>query len=174
MLCMENTVKLYNPDGTEMFCIQLEDQKGVSGYLTSDQLLVLTDAGNITRFDLSGKKLGEIACDIYTSFATSFSLYGPGEIRWTQTADGDLFLDIYDAGNLIDCDTWQMRSWVPDCVAYLPTLNKVVTVGKDGETYEMKMGSFPLYSLEDLKKMAEKALNGYTLTQEQKEQYGVS
>ena len=63
---------------------------------------------------------------------------------------------------------------MPDCVAYLQDLNQVVTVGKDSESYEMKMGSFPLYSLEELKDMAQKALNGYTLTQEQKDQYGIS
>lgn len=174
MLCMENEVKLYKPDGKEVFCAQLEDQKGVSSYLTPDQLLLLTDAGNITRFDLSGQKLGEIGCNIYTSFASNFSLYGAWEILWSQTADGDLFLNIYNAGNLIDCDTWQLRAWMPDCVAYLQDLNQVVTVGKDSESYEMKMGSFPLYSLEELKDMAQKALNGYTLTQEQKDQYGIS
>ena len=174
MLCMENAVRLYEPDGKEVFCAQLEDRKGVSGYLTPDQLLLLTDAGNITRFDLSGQKLGEIGCNIYSSFASNFSLYGPWEILWSQTADGDLFLNIYDAGNLIDCDTWQLRSWMPNCVAYLQGINQVVTTGKDSETYDMKMGSFPLYSLEELKDMAQKALNGYTLTQEQKEQYGIS
>ena len=63
---------------------------------------------------------------------------------------------------------------MPNCVAYLQGINQVVTTGKDSETYDMKMGSFPLYSLEELKDMAQKALNGYTLTQEQKEQYGIS
>lgn len=175
MVCTENRVTLYEPDGREVFSATLEDQKGVSGYLTDGQLLVLTDAGNITRFDLSGQKLGEIGCNIYTSFAADVSLnYEPEEIVWTETADGDLFVNIFDAGNLIDCDTWQLRTWVPDCVAYLRDLNQVVTVGKDSETYDLKMGSFPLYSLEDIKAMAEKALNGYTLTQEQKEYYGIS
>lgn len=174
MVCMENRVTLYEPDGREVFSTVLEDEKGVSGHLTDGQLLVLTDAGNVTRFDLSGQKLGEIGCNIYTSFASNFSLYGSEEIVWKETTDGDLFLNIFDAGNLIDRDTWQLRAWVPDCVVYLRDLNQVVTVGKESETYDMKMGSFPLYSLEDIKTMAQEALNGYTLTREQKEQYGIS
>ena len=174
MLCLQNEVKLYAPDGTEVFCVRLEAQRGVSGYLTPDQLLLLTDSGDVIRLDMSGQKLGEIGCNIYTSFASNFALYGPGEIRWSQTTDGDLFLNIYEAGNLIDCDTWQLRSWIPNCVAYLQQINQGVTTGEDSETYEMKMGSFSLYSLEELKNMAQTALNGYTLTQEQKEQYGIS
>lgn len=175
MVCMENEVTLYEPDGKEVFCAQLEDQKGVSGYLTDGQLLVLTDAGNITRFDLSGQKLGEIGCNIYTSFASNLSYeFEPEEIVWTQTSDGDLFLNIFDAGNLIDRDTWQLRSWVPNCVAYLPEINQVVATGRVTNEVYSRMGSFPLYRLEDIKAMAKDALKGYTLTQEQKEQYGIS
>lgn len=175
MVCLENRVTLYKPDGREMFSSALEDEKGVSGYLTDGQLLLLTDAGNITRFDLSGQKLGEIGCNIYTSYTLNLSLnFEPDEIVWTETADGDLFLNIFDAGNLIDRDTWQLRSWVPNCVAYLPGLNQVVTTGRVTNEVYSRMGSFPLYSLEDIKTMAQTALKGYTLTQEQKEWYGIS
>ena len=175
MVCVENQVTLYEPDGTEAVSVRLEDEKGVSGYLTDGQLLVLTDAGNITRFDLSGQKLGEIGCNIYTSFAFNLSYeFEPEEIVWTQTSDGDLFLNIFGAGNLIDRDTWQLRAWVPNCVTYLPEINQVVATGRVTDEVYNRMGSFPLYSLEDIKTMAKDALNGYTLTQEQKEQYGIS
>ena len=175
LLCCGSSVTLYQPDGQEVFSAALEDQTGVSGYLTDGQLLLLTDAGNITRFDLSGQKLGEIACNIYTSFATNLSLnYEPEEIVWTETADGDLFVNLFNAGNLIDRDTWQLRTWVPNCVAYIPAVNQVVATGRLTDSANDKMGSFPLYSLEDIKAMAEKALNGYTLTREQKEWYGIS
>lgn len=175
MVCAENRVTLYEPDGNEVFSAVLEDEKGASGYLTDGQLLLLTDAGNITRFDLSGEKLGEIACNIYTNFASNLSYrFEPEEIVWTLTANGDLFLNIFNAGNLIDRDTWQLRSWIPECVAYLPQSNQVVASGRESETGDMKIGAFPLYSLEDVKTMAEKALKGYTLTQEQKDRYGIS
>ena len=100
-------------------------------------------------------------------------VFHPEDIVWTKTADGDLFVSIFNAGNLIDTDSWELRAWIPNCLGCLPELNQVVTSGTDPESSESRLGAFPLYTLDQIQDMAATALKGYTLTPEQKEFYGL-
>jgi hypothetical protein len=67
-----------------------------------------------------------------------------------------------------------MWAWIPDCIAYIPDLNQFITKGEDEELSIGRIGAFPRYDTEELRQMALEALNGYTLTPEKKEYYGIS
>jgi hypothetical protein len=86
----------------------------------------------------------------------------------------DIFVNIFHSGNLIDTRQWQLRAWVPNCAAYLPEFDCFVTSGKDPDTGLGRFGLYNRYSLEQIKDMAREALGIFELTNEQKEQYGIS
>lgn len=174
LLCTENRVALCTADDKEDLVITLEDLKGISGYLMDDQLILLVDSGDLVRYDLQGNKLGDVETHLYTSFFTTITDdYLQEEIRWTRTDDGDLVLEIFKSGNLIDTENWQLKAWIPQCVTYYEAGDQFLTFGSN-EMLEEGYGFYPRYSLSDIKAMATEELKGFELSQEQKEQYGIS
>lgn len=175
MLSVGHEVRFYNNDGTLLFTDTLKDVTGVSAYRTSqNEYLVLLDSGDIYRYSPSGQRLGETAGHLYSSFPSNIGENFEAElIRWIETGDGDLFLGIFQSGNLIDMDCWELRAWVPNCVAYLPATDQFITTGF-GENRADKLGAFPRYTTEDIRAMAKEALAGYGLTDKQKAYYGIS
>lgn len=174
LLCTENRVALCSAEDKEDLVITLEDAKGISGYLMDDQLILLVDSGDLVRYDLQGNKLGDVETHLYTSFFTTITDdYLQEEIQWTRTADGDLVVEILDAGNLIDTENWQLKAWIPQCVTYYKAGDQFLTYGSNDKV-EDGFGFYPRYSLEDIKAMAAEELKGFELSQEQKEQYGIS
>ena len=175
MVAVDHRVTFTEEDGQILFTAEMEDTRGVSAFRMEEEIILLLDSGNFLRFDLTGKRLGEIAGHLYTSFYTDISYqFKPEEIAWTETGDGDLFVNIFNSGNLIDLDGGELRAWVPQCIIYLEELDLFVTTGKDPDTNEVRFGTFRRYSLEEIKEMAREALGEYTLTNEQMESYGIS
>ena len=176
LLCTENRVALCSADDREELVITLEDTKGVSGYVMDNQLILLVDSGDLIRYDLQGNRLGDISTEIYTSFfSTIKDEYLQEEIRWTRTPDGELMLEILYAGNLIDTETWQLKTWIPQCITYYEAGDQFLTCGNNNMSEDVDMfGFYSRYSLEELKAKAVEELHGFTLSQEQKEQYGIS
>lgn len=174
LLCTENQVALCSADDKEDLVITLEDTKGVSGYLMDNQLILLVDSGDLARYDLQGNKLGDVSTHLYTSFFTTITNhYLQEEIKWTRTDDGDLVLEILNAGNLIDTKSWELKAWIPQCVAYYETEDQFLTFGSNDKAEEC-LGFYSRYSLGEIKAMAVEELKGFHLSQEQKEQYGIS
>ena len=174
-LCEDNRVILISARGEEM-TVDLGDQKGISCYLMQDMLLVITDSGNLLRFSRdTGEKLGEAGLEIYRSFFSNISpdYYHPSRIRWTRIDEKNLFIDIFNAGNIIQTEQWEVVAFVPECVGYLPSENSFLTGLEDFSTIGQQLGLFPHYSTEEIQTMAKKALGDYTLTPEQKCQYGL-
>ena len=166
---------VFTDETGELFNLELGDSKGISAYRTQNQIILLTDSGNFVRYDLKGSRLGEIAGYQYSSFFSNVSHdFDPGKITWTELTDGDIFVNVYQSGNLIDTGNWDVRGWVPNCLTYDAEADRFVTLGTDPDTGERRFGMYGRYTLEQLKAMAQKALNGYELTQEQMEQYGIS
>lgn len=174
MVAADSTVTFYEGEAI-LFAAQLEDLKGVSAYRTEQEIILLVDSGDFIRFDLTGQKLGEIGGHQYTGFYSSLNYkFGQEKIIWNETGDGDLFVNIFNSGNLIDMDCWECRAWVPNCITYLPSFDRFVTKGEDPATYASLLGLYERYTLEQIKDMAREALGQFALTQEQKAQYGIS
>jgi hypothetical protein len=124
-LCVDNEVTLITSQGKKITS-ELQDEKGISCTLMKDTLLVLTDSGNLVRLNAStGEKIGEIQLEIYSSFFSKLSSqYHPDLIRWVPVDDKTLFLDLFNAGNLIQTDQWQVVAFIPECVGYVPQQNQ--------------------------------------------------
>ncbi len=175
MTAADDLVTFFRADGSVLFTAQLEFAKGVSAWHTGQEILLLTDTGDIFRYSLSGEKLGETSTHLYSSFFSNLGYnFEPEEISWTVTDSGDLFVNIFQAGNLISTTCWERRAFVPNCVAYISGLDQFVTTGKDKESTEDRIGIYPCYTLEDVRNLAVEAMKGFTLTQDQKDYYGIS
>ena len=150
----------------------LADCRAVSAYMYESYILTLGDDGYLYRFDLTGKQLSKYGITRYNTYITTVEStnFDPSCITWERTADGSLILGIDGSGNLIDCTTWKSRAWIPSYYAYLENSNRVLL--RDlANTYGL--GTFPLYTTEDIITMALEALNGYELSDTVREAYGL-
>ncbi len=176
-LCLfeQNKMTLIWPNAEET-TVQLQNCNGVSGYLFDELFLALTDTGSLVRAHAdTGEILGETRLDIYSSFFSRISDdYHPDCIGWTIVDETTLFLDIFDAGNLIQTKQWEAIAFVPACVGYVKNQDVFVTCLQDDAQGLQNFGTFARYRLQDIQKLAQEALRGYTMTQEQKEQYGLT
>jgi hypothetical protein len=174
MISQDSNVVFYEGDKM-LFEKDLKDLRGVAAYRTEQQILVLTDSGLFLRYDLAGEKLAEIESYLYSDYFSSLNAdYRPEDIVWTLTGDGDLFVNIFSSGNLIDMDNWEVRAWIPACIAYVAEADVFAVTGKDPDTNRSRIGLYERYSLERIMEMARAALGDYTLTEEQKKSYGIS
>jgi outer membrane protein assembly factor BamB len=174
MISQDSNVVFYEGDKM-LFEKDLKDLRGVAAYHTEQQILVLTDSGLFLRYDLAGEKLAEIESYLYSDYFSSLNAdYRPEDIVWTLTGDGDLFVNIFSSGNLIDMDNWEVRAWIPACIAYVAEADVFAVTGKDPDTNRSRIGLYERYSLERIMEMARAALGDYTLTEEQKKSYGIS
>ena len=175
MVAVDNRVIFADMTGEVLFTTDLVDTNGVSAYRTENEILLLADSGDFLRFDFAGNKQNEIEGHQYTSFFRSLNYeFEPEQIQWSETGDGDIFVNVFRSGNLINTDQWALRAWVPNCAAYLPEFDLFATSGKDPDTGENRFGLFVRYTPEQIREMAKEALGVFELTEEQKAQYGIS
>jgi hypothetical protein len=94
----------------------------------------------------------------------------PFALKWNFTDDGTLILDTYGYGNIIDCDSWQLKAYVKDLVMYLPKEDAMAisVTGVDGG-----VGECPRISTQQLMQKAKETLGSFTLTEEQRVAYGL-
>ena len=88
-------------------------------------------------------------------------------IRWHFTADNKLILNAMGTGNVIDCETWSVRTSIGDFLMYDEENNALICQLTDG------VGAYPVYETQQLLEMAADALKDFHLTQEQKAAYGI-
>lgn len=167
-----NAIQLRSWGGEAALEIPLGEFRAVSFFLYHDTFLALCDDGYLYRFDRTGAQLSKSITVRYNTFASTIGSdsFEPSSITWDLTAEGDLLLGINGAGNLIDCDSWKIRAWIPNYYMYLPAQERVLM--RD-PMVNYGLCTFPLYSTGDIKEMAIEALNGSELTDEQRAAYGL-
>lgn len=139
-----------------------------------DILLVVYADGNLIRYSAQdGSYIGQTdisadqGFDDYTSVSWDFST----PERYAVLID--------DTFNLIDPETWNVYATI-SCVVSYDLDQQIVVVPrrlKDDEIVDEnknnELGYFHIYAPEELVEKAKAALNGTTLTEEQKSQYGI-
>jgi sugar lactone lactonase YvrE len=150
----------------------LTDCRAVSVSMYEEYILALGDDGYLYRFDMAGNQLSKYGLTRYNTYISTVEspYFDPNCITWDRTADGSLILGIDRSGNLIDCETWKGRAWIPSYYTYLENSNRVL-LRDPANSYGL--GTFPLYTTEDIITMAQEALNGYELSETLREAYGL-
>lgn len=173
-MALDNKAQLRNWDGEILLEIDLGDNQAVAFCMYEDQLLILCNDGDIYRYDQSGKLLSQTAPIVYSNFFSSITSddYDPAEITWTFTDDGDLIVNLLEAGNIIDCTSWTRKAFVPNCIAYLKELDVFTTIRND--ISPNSIGTYHRYTTEELMDMGKEALGTFVLSEDQKAAYGLS
>lgn len=171
LLSVGNEIQRRSWDGQVLSRIDLGDKKAVSMYFAENLIYALCDDGTMYRFAGNGTVLSKTELHIYTSFYTNFtsSDFNPSQIQWNFTGN-DLILNLFSAGNVIDCTTWQCRAFVPNCVGYCAAQNTFISKEVYGES---RMLTFHLYTSAEIMEKAREALGSYELTEDQKAAYGL-
>lgn len=160
---------LLDGNGTERIRFSLEDRKGVSLYFRNQELLVLCDDGALYRYGLDGRMRSETYLSIYNTFSGKAGRAGEEalEIYWHETEDGALILDVFGAGNLIDCDQWQSRAFIEYMKEYIPESGQIIIITGG------KIHAYRPYSTSEQMEYARKLLGEFELSEEKRQYYGV-
>lgn len=174
LLASGNELLLVTPQGHVEGQISLDEQKAVSLCFYGDQLLALCDNGSLYRYDRAGTLLSQTSLNLYSTFFNNASRADlqPSDITWTFTEDASLILNIFQAGNLVDCATWQCRAFIPYCVAFLPEADLFINRAINGEN--AGLGAYHRYTTRELIEKATGQLNGFLLSEQQQVFYGIS
>lgn len=169
MVGIGNEVYLTAPDGTVYRKISQEDRKAVSMYFYKQHLLVLCDDGDLYRYGKTGNLLSKTTLTVFDTFGSKAAdkVENPMELSWWVTEDGDLILNAFQAGNIVDTETWQNRAFVPYLNAYVESNDTLVCVSDSTVT------GYPRYSTRQLIEKAQTVLGDYRLSQEDRNYYGL-
>ena len=165
-----NELRLTTPGGALVCQVDLQDRKAVSMYFYNQQLLVLADDGSLYRYDRKGNLLSLTALNIFDTFTTGLSGVqdDPMNLAWWVTEDGDLILNALRAGNIVDCESWQARAYVPYLCTYVPCNDTLLCL------VDKYLYAYPRYTTGQQMEKGLEALGNFRLTEEVRRYYGLS
>ena len=168
-VCTGNEIRFFRPSGEQTNTVSLGQAKGVYVAFFREEILVLTNEAQLLRFDAAGNKLSQTELHIYTSY---YSNATPSEgkqiiITWDYVEEGDLILNVFGLGNIVDCTEWSVRAYALNYKGYDAGGDRLICYTSS------TLGMFPRYTTEQVLEKAEEELNGYTLSGELKEFYGI-
>lgn len=168
-VCTGNDVISFRPGGWQLNTVSLGSAKGVHVSFRKGETLVLSNEAQLLRFDAEGNRLSQSELHVYTSF---YNNAAPTEgkqmnVTWVDTGAGDLILNVFGLGNIVDCDQWGVRAYVLSYKGYDVLTDRLIAYTNS------QLGTFPRYTTEQVLTMAEEELNGYSLPQDMKDYYGI-
>lgn len=168
-VCAGNEILFFTPGGKQTNTISLGIAKGVHVSFLGEELLVLSNEAQLLRFDSEGNRLSPTELHVYNTFYNNAT---PTEgkqlnIDWVYLDSGDLILNVFGLGNIIDCSEWSVRAYALNYKGYDPMTDRLVCYT------DYQFGTFPRYTTAQVLALAEEELNGYTMPQEMKEFYGI-
>ena len=164
-----NEILFFQPGGTETMRLSLGEQKAVSMCFHDGELLVVSNERQLMRFRTDGTYLSKADLHVYTTF---YNACMPKEgkqidIGWDFTDKGDLILDVFGMGNIVDRTQWEVRAYVPGYRGYNASGDRLICY------IESQYGYFPRFTTEQVMEIAREQLGGYTLSAELKKNYGI-
>ena len=153
----------------------------VSAAMHEGELLILFSEGVLTRYDLTD---GRIKGQSYVSHYHKYTEVGDSilvsdgftnQMKWTFFED-KLIMSRYDSFSLlhiIDLSDWGEELATDNVYAYDSARDRLISSAVDPETKKVCPGWFEHYTVEELRKKAEIALHGMTLTDEERASYGL-
>ena len=138
----------------------------MTGY--RDELVVLFGGGLLTRYSWTdGTMTGRTSLEYYNS--ETFN----EDVTWDFEQD-TLYLirrGIQSAMHVIDLETWEQEAFCQYGYGYDAARDRIVSYSEDDDGKHI--GYFRHYPVEDLRRKAQEALHGSTLTEEERDMYGL-
>ena len=165
-----NRIMQVTDDGRVLKTVELGEKKAASLYWLNGQIMALCDDGAVYRYDLQFRLLSKTVLNLYDTFYTKVNYLNqnPMDLSWWQTSDGDVILNAYGAGNIIDGELWQIKAFIPNFAAYVEDADQILCCC-DNMFY-----SYSRYSTLQQIQKAWETLGDFRLTEEQKKYYGLN
>ena len=160
------SILLYDNEGNSLSVVGCAD-KSITGFgFYKDDLLVTTDNGYMYRYDSrTGECLG--SCDI------SFLVNYINEIDiFTDEIKGLVLLKNHMTVSVIDAEAWVEIALIDNCFGYSSECDRFFTRAKKNDGYGV--GYFRRYTTEELISKAKNILRNQKLTDEQKNEFGIT
>jgi len=169
MVGIDHAVKLMNLDGRLIREIGLEDRKAVGMHFFREKLLVLCDDGKLYRYDREGKLLSQTTLHLFNTFTNydPIDLEDPMDLAWWVTEDGDLILNVFRAGNIVDCESWEVRAFVTYLSTYSAGSDTLLCMSN------ARLYAYPRYTTQQQKEKGLQALGDFRLSEELRSYYGL-
>ena len=158
------------PGGSCRKIVSVDEAKVGRLCFYGDELLVLCDDGYLRRYTLHGTLLSQTAIGINSLFAGQLTspYEAPEEVNWQFTKDGQLILNAFTVGSVIDCESWELVALMSGFMRFDEAAD--VFLCYSGEN----MAGYPRYNTRELLAYAQETLQNFTLTPEQKAAYGIN
>lgn len=164
-LAVDNRIVLVNCPQEEF---QIGENHAVSLRFYEDELLLVCDDGALYRCDMDGTLLSRTTMHLFNTFYYNASQEDNDGIQWNFTADGELILNLFGAGNIVSCESWQARAYVLNLACYWKEQDMMlVHTNADG------MHGFKRRSTQEVLALAIDQLGEFELSDEKKAFYGI-
>jgi len=167
---IDHELRMTTPGGALIRRIDLGGRKAISQYFYGQQLLVLCDDGTLQRYDRTGNHLSQTILHIFDTFASNVSsgLEDASNLAWWVAEDGDLIVNAYRAGNIVDCENWHVRAFVPYLTTYAAGNDTLLCLS------DQYLYAYPRYSTQQLMSKGMETLGDFRLSEEQRAYYGLN
>lgn len=164
------SIYLRTPGQDSVSVITLDNTNVGSLCIRDHILFALCDNGFICRYDLSGNLLSKTELQVGSRFGYNLmsSNTDLSMLRWHFTADDKLIVNALGDGNIIDCNSWIVQASISSFLLYDENSNCLVCKPA------LAIAGYNLYNTSELLELAQESLNGFQLTPEQKNAYGIS
>lgn len=168
-ICLWEETVLFRPGEGETLRLRHPEHKNVDLAFYQDMILAVDDEGALIRYDSEGNWMSETSLNGYNTFYSNADIEG-GEvmkIEWFITDDGDLILDLFGMGNIIDCSQWRVKASIQQFHGYDPYANTLLSA------YDGALGCYPRYSTAQVLEIARDQLGDYEMPADTKAYYGI-
>ncbi len=165
IIATQNQIHLYDTSFTERLAIPCSGMTPQAIYCADETLYVIYSGSEMYCYSLvDGSFIAKIDIEL-TSYISN--------VRWSILPNGDLAVLTQQKLNIIDTKEYTLKANVDHCLGYDADAQKIY-VGMHNDNDELTMGSFELYTYEQLIAMAKEQLGNTTLTPQQKSKYGIN
>lgn len=165
IIATQNQIHLYDASFTERLAIPCNGMTPQAIHCVDQVLYVIYSGNEMYCYSLiDGSFLSKIDIEL-TSYVNN--------VRWSIMPNGDLAVLSQQKLNIIDTKEYTLKTNVDYCLG-CDVKEQRVYVGMHNDNDELTMGSFHLYTYEELIAMAKKQLGNTVLTPQQKSKYGIN
>ncbi|MBP3654284.1 MAG: TIR domain-containing protein [Oscillospiraceae bacterium] len=156
--------------GNPVLSIPLTDVSPVSFCIHEEQLLFLGNDGIVYRYDMEGNQLSTTTLSLFSNFFTQTNYISSQRvpISWAFTPNGELILNAFRMGNIINTEYWERTCDVQQLVTYHEGSDSFICQSND------MIFAYDRCTLEEIMARAEEELSDFELTDEQKAYYGLN